>query len=155
MCLDAALAETARRHHVARAELAALTGARAWWVDGLAVFLPMAAAFVLASRVVIGRLVAGYGRGSTPGERAGAAAILALWAPLAAALALAVTQVWGITVEMMRLGNGHISYRAFQLPASRHGWPVWGAAVGVFAAVAAMCLARTPAPPHGRRRRGR
>lgn len=53
---------------------------------------------------------------------------------------------------MARLGNGHISDRAFPLPASRHGWLVWGAAVGLFAAVAVISLARTPAADRRRLR---
>lgn len=146
-CVEASLAEVARGHHVGRDEAAAVTGAREPWVDLLAVFAPMAFALVFAGRAVVGRLVAGY----PTGERAGAAAILTLWAPLVAALALAVAQVWGVMVEMMRLGNGHISSRAFSLPASRHGWLVWGAAVALFAAVAAACLARTPGATRWRR----
>ena len=68
VCAESALAESAGRHGVPRAELAALIGAREPWVDLLAVFLPMGALFVVASRTVVGRLVAGY----PPGGRAGA-----------------------------------------------------------------------------------
>ena len=150
-CVGASLAAAARRHHVPRAELAAVSGVREPWVDLLTVLLPMAALFVAASRAVARRLVAGH----APGERAGAAALLALLAPCAAALALGVTQNWGVLVEMARLGNGHISYRALQLPASRHGWLVWGAGVGLFAAVATVSLTRPPAAARGRRRTSR
>lgn len=148
-CTKASLAAVARRHGVSPAELAALAGAREPWVDVIAVFLPMAVLVAAAGRVAARRLMAGH----SPGVRLGQVLHLAVWALFAAALALMVTQLWGVIVETVRLGNEHISSRGFDLPASRHGWLVWGTAVGLFALGAVSTVRAAAAGPLGGRRR--
>jgi hypothetical protein len=59
-CTAASLDEIMRRHNVSRAEIAAVTGARELWIDLLVVFLPMTAVFLVMSRRVVRRIVAGY-----------------------------------------------------------------------------------------------
>lgn len=137
-CTEISMQEIMHRHNVSRAELASLTGVRVLWVDLLAVFLPMGAVFLVVSRRVIERVVAGY----DPEDRWLALAVLIILMPVAAGLALGVTQMWGWLVEVLRVRDEHISYRAFELPASRHGWLVWGAAMALFAVVAVTVLLR-------------
>jgi hypothetical protein len=130
-CTERSITEIKRRHHVSGAEVIAAAGARELWTDLLAVFLPLAALFLVISRVVVARLVAEYDRE----DRGVAVAVLAALAPLAAGAAVALAQIWGVFVEQLRLRGDHISYRAFELPASRHGWLLWGVAMALFAAV--------------------
>jgi hypothetical protein len=40
-------------------------------------------------------------------------------------VAVTLAQIWSACVEQLRLRDDHISYRAFELPASRHGWVLW------------------------------
>jgi hypothetical protein len=150
-CTTAGLQEIARRHGVTRAEIAAVTGARELWIDLLVVLLPAAALFVAVSRRVVGQLVDGY----APEDRWVLAAVLAVVTPIAAGLALALAQMWGWTVETWRVRDGHISYRVFRLPTSRHGWLLWAIAAALFAGVAMVAvlrrgrLASYGAAPHG------
>jgi hypothetical protein len=137
-CTQRSKSEIQRRHNVSNAEIAAADVARERWPDLLAVFLPLAAVFLGVSRVIVTRIVAEYDRE----DRVIAAALLGALAPVAAAVAVALTQIWGVFVEQLRLRSDHISYRAFELPASRHGWPLWGTALALFSAVAILELAR-------------
>jgi hypothetical protein len=147
-CTTASLEEIMRLHHVSQAEITAVTGARELWIDLLAVFLPMAALFLVASRQVAKRIIAGY----DPEDRVIALAVLGILTPVIAGLALGMADMWGWIVEMLRTRNDHISYRAFQLPTSRHGWLVWGIAMGLFAAIAARELLRKGEGTRGERR---
>jgi len=146
-CTGRALAEIARAHHLSSAELTAVAGARELRIDLLAVFLPMAVLFLITSRAVVARIVRDYG----PTGRGMAAVVLVILAPLAAGVAVMLTQTWGTIVEQLRLRNEHISYRAFELPASRHGWLLWAVAMVLFAGIGAVALLRTSEPS----RRGR
>jgi hypothetical protein len=137
-CTSATLEEIMRRHGVSRAELTAVTGAREFWIDLLAVFLPTAALFLVVSRHVAARVIAGY----DPEDRGGAVLSLVVLMPLVAGIALGVAHMWAWMVEVLRIHNDHISYRAFRLPTSQHGWLVWSIAMGLFAAVAARVLLR-------------
>lgn len=139
-CTGLAL-QAAVRHHAAdrvtRAELDGLVGARDWWFDLLAVFLPAGALFAAASRQVARRVAA-----AGEGDWRMAAVVLAVLTPMVAGMAVGLAQMWGWTAETLRLRNGHISYRAFQLPASRYGWFVAAVAAVAFAVVAALEVRR-------------
>lgn len=150
-CTDAMLGEIARRHSVSPANVAALRGARVLWIDLVAIVLPVAVAFLAVTAVATRRLAARH----APGERGPAVIVLAVWTPVAAAVALGLTQCWGASVEEWRSHSDHVSYRAVQLPASRHPWLIAVGAAALFAAVAAASLLRTPpaARSVGRRRR--
>lgn len=69
--------------------------------------------------------------------------MLTVLAPLAAGVAVALTQIWGVMVEQLRLRNDHISYRGLELPANRHGWLLWVLALALYAAISAWELPRT------------
>lgn len=129
------------RHHapdgLTRAELGAVVGARDWWFDLFAVFLPVSVLFVQVSRHVARRVAAG-----SDGDWEVPAALLAVLTPITAGVALGLTQMWAGLAEVARLRNGHISYRAFQLPESRHPWLVVAAAAVVFAFAAVVEVRR-------------
>lgn len=133
-CIEQSLTEIAQRHHVSRAEITAVASARELWIDLLAVFLPVAVLFAAASYRIAARVVAGYDRE----DHGLAAAMLIVLAPIAAGVALGVAQIWGVSVEQLRVRDEHISYRAFELPASRHGWLLWVVAIAVFVTVSAV-----------------
>ncbi len=139
-CTEVSIREVVRRHGASRAEITAATGARELWIDLLAVFLPMTALFLVASRRVARHVVAEY----DPEDRWVAVAVLVVLAPLAAGIGMMLTQLWAWLVEMLRFRNLHISYRAARLPvsAARYGWPLWGVAMGLFASVAAAVILR-------------
>lgn len=69
-----------------------------------------------------------------------AVVVLSVLAPFIGALAAALTPMWAWNVENIRVRDGHISYRAAQLPATRHGWAAWLIATEVFAAVATLVM---------------
>ena len=146
-CTERSLATISQVHGVSRAEITAAGADRELWIDLLAVFLPMAMLFVAAIRWVATRVAVEY----NPDDRAVAAIVLAAIAPLAAALAVALTQIWGTVVEQLRLRNEHVSYRTFELPASRHGWLLWGIALAVIAAIATRELLRRREHPLAQR----
>jgi hypothetical protein len=137
-CTEAMLSEIQRRHGVSSAELVAVTGAREWWIDLVAVFLPMAALFLVLSRATVRHVLAGY----DATDRAFAIGVLAVIWPLAAGFGVGFTHMWAWLVETMRLRDNHISYRVGYLPVGRHAWLIWGIAMGLFAVVAARVIAR-------------
>ena len=147
-CTERSIAEIKSRHHVSVAEVTAAARAREPLTDLLAVFLPSAALFLVASRVLVARLLSEHGR------KNGAiiVGVLAPVASFAAGVAVALTQMWGVFVEQLRLRSDHISYRAFELPASRHGWALWGVAMALFAASVVVELLRKGVTAHRRRR---
>lgn len=147
-CTARSLAEIVRAHQVSRAELADVARARELWIDLLAVFLPMTVLLLIAWRAVVTRVVRDY----DPTDRAVTAGVLATLAPLGAGVALVLTQVWGTLVEQLRLRDEHISYRAFELPASRHGWLLWAIALALFAGLGAVELLRSREPASRRDR---
>ena len=137
-CTEASLRQIMQRHGVARAEIEAVTGAREPWIDLLAIWMPVTLLFLAASHRAARHVVAGY----EPEDRWVAALVLAAIMPLAAGFALGAAQIWGGTVDSLRLRNEHISYRMFYLPIGRHAWLLWGVAMALFAAVAARVLWR-------------
>jgi hypothetical protein len=145
-CTERLLAEIVRVHQVSSAELTAAAGVRELWVDLLAVLLPVGILFAAASRVVTTRVVTQYDRNG----RGVAAVVCAVLTPLGGGMAVVLAQMWGVVVEQLRLRDEHISYRAFDLPASRHGWLLWVIAMVLFAAIGAMELHRQGTPT-GRR----
>jgi hypothetical protein len=105
--------------------------------------------FAVVSRHIAGRVPAGG-----EGDWRVSAVVLALLTPVAAGLALALTQMWAWTAETLRLRNGHISYRAFHLPASRYGWVVVAVAALVFAVAAGLEVWRMRRAAHHAPSRG-
>ena len=150
-CTARSLAAIEQLHHVSDIELAALRGARDVWFDLLVVGLPVAVMFAAASRAIAARVVDGYERE----DRVAAAGVLVVVAPVAAGLGVGLAQIWGGIVEQWRLRSDHISYRAFELPESRHGWSLWTIALLLFSGICVMELLRRRESPARRNRAAR
>jgi hypothetical protein len=142
-CRSDLFAGISRRHSVPEAEVAALMGARDWWFDLFVLLLPAALPFFFASRRIAGGLLARY----DAEDRWLPLLILVFLTPLVAGMGVLITQQWGWIVESLRLRNDHISYRVFLLPASRHGWLLWGIGMLLFATAALSALLRTKRDP--------
>ena len=141
-CIDASIQQIMRQHSASRAEIAGLTGVRELWIDAVVVFLPMAVLLSFASRFVVKRVVAGY----DAEDRWVARVMLAVLAPVAAAVGVALTQLWAWDVEMIRIGDGHLGYRVFQIPVFRHELMFWLFALALFSAVAVPLTLREHRP---------
>jgi len=141
-CTEASIQRIVQLHSASRAEIAGLTGVREAWIDALVVFLPMIILLLFASRVVVTRVVAGY----DDEDRWVARVMLTVLAPVVAAVAVGVTQLWAWDVETIRIDDGHMGYRVFQIPAFRHEVMFWLFALALFAAVAVPLTLREHRP---------
>ena len=139
-CTGALFDSIAATHSVSRAQIAVAERARVWWVDLLAVYLPMAIVAGLVMDMITRRVC----RAFEPGERVAAAASVAVLVVIVSALALGATNFWSFNVEALRLRDGHLSNRAFLLPVVVHGWIGFLASVVLCGSVAALRFARTP-----------
>lgn len=137
-CTERSLTEIEGAHGASRAELTRVGSTRELWIDLLAVMLPVALLFAAVSRVIVARVFTDYGRD----DRRVAAVVMAILTPLAGGVAVAVAQMWGVVVEQLRLRDDHISYRAVDLPADRHGWLLWAIAIALFAGIGTLELLR-------------
>jgi hypothetical protein len=101
-------------------------------LDVVLVGIPMFVLFVFAARYTVNRVRRTYladGRGITLVITAFASAGVSL-------LFVAFGGQWAWIVEMLRLGDGHLSYRAARIPWAGHWVEIFLAAVLVFWAVA-------------------
>jgi hypothetical protein len=115
------------RHGVTAADVRAASRWRVWWIDAVAVFVPMILLTILATRM--GAL---YFRGSLRGiPRA------VLLAVPTALIMTGLAQYWAMSVETLRLRNWHLSDRVWTLPIANHP----ALAVGVLFAI---CLLAAP-----------
>jgi hypothetical protein len=64
---------------------------------------------------------------------------------IASLVALVLLELWGSTWEMLRLRDGHLSYRAGRQPWAQSGLEVFAIGVAVFLGVAVRCFRATPA----------
>ncbi len=147
-CTERSIAEIMAAHGVSPEEVAVAAGTRELWIDMLAVFLPAALSFLVASTAFVGRVVAGYDHT----DDGVAAVVLSALTPLAGGVAVVLTQTWSVLVEQLRLRDEHISYRTFELPANRHGWLLWSIAMALFAGVSAVAVLRRREPTLSQRR---
>ncbi|OFW37963.1 MAG: hypothetical protein A3J29_04530 [Acidobacteria bacterium RIFCSPLOWO2_12_FULL_67_14b] len=77
--------------------------------------IPMATLCLLAGFMLTRRIANRFGGETVPTVVAAVLASIAL-----AVAVVAVGQVWAGLIETIRLGNGHLSYRAFRIPWSHH-----------------------------------
>ena len=81
-----------------------------WAVNFPVAGLTLAAAWVIARRV----------RRRFDNERVPLLAAVALSSVGLAVAVIAIGQLWAFAVEGVRIGNGHLSYRAFRIPWAQH-----------------------------------
>jgi hypothetical protein len=102
-------------------------------VDVVTVFVPMALLFAVVATLVADRV---RRRFPWTGDRWPAIAATAL-AAVAVSLAVAVVgEVWSWAVEMVRVGDSHLSNRALRLPWGRHRPAICFAGVVLFVVIA-------------------
>lgn len=128
------------RHRVSRADIVRATYARVWWIDVVVVFVPVTILMVLVMDLITKRVR----RGFDSDDRIMAALSTAAFAGLVALVATGLMQTWAMIVESLRLRDGHISGRAFVLPANVHAGMTLSVLLVVCAAVALRRSARTP-----------
>jgi hypothetical protein len=124
-CTEALFDSIIVRHGVTREQIRVAERARVWWVDVVLSFLPIAALLAFAMDRVALRVC----RAFEPEDRTIATASLAALIIVVAAVGLGVSQFWSFGVEGWLLRNGHVSFRAFQVPTIAHGWISFGAAL--------------------------
>lgn len=139
-CMAALSDSIIRRHGVTKADLDTAARARVWWVDIAAVFLPLAVLVAFAMDRVVRRVAGAF----DSDDRGMAALSVALLTPVVAAIGLGVTQFWAFSVEAWLLRNGHVSFRASQIPAVHHGWIGFVAALAICAVTATLRFRATP-----------
>lgn len=135
------------RHGVTRAQIHAAERDRVWWVDFLAVFLPIGLLAAVAADYITRRVC----RSFEPDDRVIATVSIVLLVPIVALLTLGVAHFWEFAVEGWRLRNGHVSNRAFFIPIVMHGWIAYLVSLMICASVAAVRFTRTPLTRGGRR----
>lgn len=138
-CTDSMFAAIVRDHRVTRADIDAVAESRTLWVDIVFVGIPMAVLLALAADRLFEHVLSG----GTEDERQFRLLGLVAFVPVTSLVGLLIAQLWSWVVEMIRLGDGHISYRAFRLPASRHAWFCYFVLSLIMAVVAAR-VARRP-----------
>jgi hypothetical protein len=137
-CTERLLAAVARRHGVDGEAVARASGARDAWIDFLSVYLPLAALLAVASDAVARRVA----RAFEPEEWRLQVAAFVVLTPVVAGFAVGLGDLWEWLVEIARLRNPHLSYRAFYLPLAQHPLVAWLSAMAIFAAVAILRLRR-------------
>jgi hypothetical protein len=88
--------------------------ARLWWVDICFVFLPMLVVTAIAMDVTTREIERSVANAKAR------VAVLAMFVGLVALIATGVMQMWAMTLETLRLRNGHIAGRVFTLPSVAH-----------------------------------
>ena len=130
-CLSALTREIASRHHVQPGQVAAAVGRRDRRLDAI-VLIVFAVLFVAAAS----RLSAGLLSRFAPDQRWPAAIGIAAGGVFLSAAAVMIGDLGAATVEMIQLGDTHLSYRAARIPWNQHWASLFACGVLVFIAVA-------------------
>jgi len=131
-CTGAVFDQIARIHGVSKAEIIAAAQQRELWLDALLVFLP-AGAVALFICMAVARRVRHRFAEDGPAIRLATAVLAALTVSL---LIMFLGEMWSWLVEMVRIDDLHISFRAFRLPWARHRWLIYAVTVVLFLALA-------------------
>ena len=126
-CMAVLFAQVSRVHTVAPDVVREYSRRRNRWFDAM-VFLGLGTMYVMAAYTMAGRIAIRF-----PVEEwvAGAFAILALSLAVAF-VAVSIGDALSIGAEILRVGNGHLSYRADRLPWRRHHAFEFAAGIGLF-----------------------
>jgi hypothetical protein len=121
-------------HQVTKRDIASVTGVRDVTIDIITTFLPLILLFSFVTSRIIRRVHAAF----EPDEQWMRVLALLVLAPVAAGFGLMAADLWAWLVEIARLRNSHISFRAFRLPTAQHGLTIWLVGVALFGCVAAV-----------------
>ncbi len=121
-----------RLHDVSDDDVQRARGHREIRVDLVTVFAPMAVCFG-----VVAALAAGHVRRRFSASERSPAIVATLLASVAVSVAtVAIGELWSWMVEIVRVGDSHLSYRAFRLPWARHRPEIFAVGVVCYWAVA-------------------
>jgi len=95
-------------------------------------------AFALAYAVVAHRVIGVVRHRFPTGEHVALVAALIIVSGMTVVLATLAGDVWSISAEILRVGNGHLSYRTERLPWRQHRSMILAATLGLFWIVAAV-----------------
>jgi hypothetical protein len=132
-CMTTLFAAAADTHGVDAQQVRNLLGRRALAVD-LSVGLAFGVLYLLLSHAVVGGI---QSRFSVEEPTALVVAFLGV-APAFGACGVLALGLWAGLIEMVRLGNAHMSYRVDRLPWSHHTLELFATGVFVFLATAAL-----------------
>jgi hypothetical protein len=144
-CTDRLLAWIVVLHSVSPDDVQRARAARDWRVDAITVFSPMLIVFCTAAIAVMDRIR----RRFSPGERTPMLVTIAAASVVLSLAALLAGELWSWLVEIVRVGDSHLSYRAFRIPWTRHRLAIFAAGVVIFWLVAWLNRRREPASSAG------
>jgi hypothetical protein len=120
-CTNRLLGMLARLHAVTSEDVARARASRNWRWDVVTVFAPMLLLFAVASGAAIDRVR----RRFSADEKTTAGIAIAVLSIGVAALGLAAGELWSWLVEILRVGDSHLSYRASRMPWVRYRLPIY------------------------------
>ena len=131
-CTAAVFDQIARIHSVSRGSVEVAALHRSLWLDIVLVFLPAALVALLICLAIADRV-----NGRFADDEQAIWLVMAILAGVVVSFVIMfVGEMWSWLVEMIRIDDLHISYRAFHLPWSRHRWLIYAVSVGLFLFVA-------------------
>ncbi len=139
-CRATLYATITAQHGVTVADLTKAERARNWWVDSLLVFLPIGLLAWWATDRVVRKICRSF---DSNGKMIAAGSVIVL-VPVIAAIAVGIAQFWEFGIASSLLRNGHVSFRAFYLPATMHGWIALFSAITLCTTAAVWRFSRTP-----------
>jgi hypothetical protein len=141
-CLAALAREIASRHRIQPSQVANAVGQRDARLDA-SVMVVFAAIFGLAANGLARRLRERF----PPGERWAALLCTAAAGALLSASGVMLGAIGASIVEMIQLGDTHLSYRTSRLPWEQHRLLLFVGGLALFGAIAAIHRRRQPAAP--------
>lgn len=131
-CTTQLMAWIAILHNVTTNDVQRARERRELRVDVVAVFAPMALFFGVVAALVAGRV-----RRRFPLEERGPAIVATLLVSVVTSGAVVLLgELWSWMVEMVRVGDSHLSYRAFRMPWGRHRLAIFVIGAVLFWAIA-------------------
>src|SRR3954466_8637814 len=136
-CMATLFGSVSERHGVDMAAVRAYAGQRDIMFD-VAVLLVFAFAYALIAYRLIGVVM----RRFSSDERVALATAVAILSVMSLVIALLVGDTWSIAAEIVRVGNGHLSYRTERLPWRQYRPAIAATLLGMFWLVAAFRTTR-------------
>jgi hypothetical protein len=143
-CMENLFATIATLHGVTKDDVRHAASERDWRIDFAFVTLPMALAFALFSYHLCGRVF------HAVDARSSAALLVLILSVLVSFCGVMVGEMWALAVEIIRIGNGHLSFRTARIPWSDGRRYLFGSGLLLFWLIAAFryhTIANTPRRP--------
>ena len=136
-CMATLFGRVSQRHAVDVADVRAYAGQRDIMFD-VAVLLVFAFAYAFIAYQLVGMVM----RRFSSDERVALATAVAVVSLMSVVIALLVGDTWSIAAEIVRVGNGHLSYRTERLPWRQYRPAIAATLLGMFWLVAAFRTTR-------------